>query len=256
MLSLIQSLKAETRVNTDGFLSLMQPWGPKLTIPWTSQVVLAPAAAQANGPPESPCRRAGEGMQQRFTALARRGTGAHLILTATINHLFRLVKIYIFRTPGRFSFETVRDVHFFEFGNQWIDVVCFKLWGSLMRVNWCCTGCTVPGCTAYRARYTTTTMPGSPFHHAKENHNCVCNASENHQISILKRNFFYKANVSIEFYEAQPWVVFLRYFLIFPVSVCLLAWLLIRANKSCSRVLLSNYVCKPGSHLQSRLTGH
>lgn len=56
MLSLIQSLKADTRVNTDGFLSLMQPIGPKLTMPWTSQVSV-PAAVQAKGPPESPCKR-------------------------------------------------------------------------------------------------------------------------------------------------------------------------------------------------------
>lgn len=56
MLSLIQSLKAETRVKTEGFLSLMQPKGPKLTIPCTSQVVLVPVFLQENGPPESPCR--------------------------------------------------------------------------------------------------------------------------------------------------------------------------------------------------------
>lgn len=56
MLSLIQSLKAETRVKTEGFLSLIQPKGPKLTIPCTSQVVLVPVLLQENGPPESPCR--------------------------------------------------------------------------------------------------------------------------------------------------------------------------------------------------------
>lgn len=56
MLSVIQSLNAETRVKTEGFLSLMQPKGPKLTIPCTSQVVLVPAFMQENGPPESPCR--------------------------------------------------------------------------------------------------------------------------------------------------------------------------------------------------------
>lgn len=72
MLSLIQLLKAETRVNTEGFLSLMQPWGPKLTIPWTSQVDSGSAVVQAKGPPESPCRRAGGGNQQRLTVQVRR----------------------------------------------------------------------------------------------------------------------------------------------------------------------------------------
>ena len=58
MLSSIQPLNAETRVKTEGFLSLMQPWAPKLTIPWTSQVdLVAPVVGQTNGPPESPWRR-------------------------------------------------------------------------------------------------------------------------------------------------------------------------------------------------------
>lgn len=82
MLSLIQRLKAETRVKTEGFLSLMQPWGPKLTIPCTSQVVFVPAAVQAKGPPESPYGRAREGALL-FTSCV----GEHLILTETINHL-------------------------------------------------------------------------------------------------------------------------------------------------------------------------
>lgn len=74
MLSSIQSLKADTRVNTEGFLSWMQPWGPKLTMPCTSQVSLADV--QAKGPPESPCGRAEEKVLNI------------LILIVTINHLF------------------------------------------------------------------------------------------------------------------------------------------------------------------------
>lgn len=55
LLSSIQLLKEDTLVNTEGFLSLIQPKAPKLTMPWTSQGSEA-EGWQAKGPPESPCR--------------------------------------------------------------------------------------------------------------------------------------------------------------------------------------------------------
>lgn len=65
MLSSIQSLKAETRVKTEGFLFWMQPKGPKLTIPCTSQVVRVSTSMQENGPPESPCRTEAQAEDKR-----------------------------------------------------------------------------------------------------------------------------------------------------------------------------------------------
>lgn len=117
MLLLIQSLKAETRVNTEGFLSLMQPGGPKLTTPCTSQVVFVPAASQAKGPPESPCRRTGKGSHERFTVQVRRCIGEHWILTAAINHLCALefVKVNLYQKCDRvFLREANANVVFYE----------------------------------------------------------------------------------------------------------------------------------------------
>ena len=51
--SSIQSMKAETRVNTVGFLMVLQPKAEtKLVTPWTCQE--PSAAGQLRGPPESP----------------------------------------------------------------------------------------------------------------------------------------------------------------------------------------------------------
>lgn len=61
--SWIQSLKAETRVNTVGFLRVLQPKAEtKLVTPWTCQE--PSAAGQLRGPPESPWngREQGEGV--------------------------------------------------------------------------------------------------------------------------------------------------------------------------------------------------